>query len=93
MGVKYVKDGEVGWTPVMRRRRKKNARSEESESSGNLNVNNERRNLAMYRKMDWIPKNLSPGKFIIITINILLLIILLLLLIYIYIYMFVIDTY
>ncbi len=27
MGVKYVKDGEVGWTPVVRRRRKKSTRS------------------------------------------------------------------
>ena len=41
MGVKYVKDGEVGCTPVVRRR-KKIARSEESESSGNLNVNYKR---------------------------------------------------
>ena len=31
MGVKYVKDGEVGWASVMRRRRKKSARSEERE--------------------------------------------------------------
>ena len=36
--MKYVKYGEVGWTPVMRR----SARSEESERSGNLNVNNGR---------------------------------------------------
>ena len=34
MGVKYIKDGEVGWTPDVRRR-KKNARREESESRGN----------------------------------------------------------
>ena len=34
MDVKYVKNGEVGWTPVVRRR-KKSARSEESENSGN----------------------------------------------------------
>ena len=34
--MKYVMDGEVGWTPVMRRR-KKSARSKESVSSGNLN--------------------------------------------------------
>ena len=39
MGVKYVKDGAVGWIPVVRKRRKKSARSEESKSSGNLNVN------------------------------------------------------
>ena len=38
MGVKYVKDGVVGWTPVLRRR-KKSTRSEQSESSGNLDVN------------------------------------------------------
>ena len=44
MGVKYVKDGEVR-TPVVRRRRKKSARSEESESSGNLNLNDKRRSL------------------------------------------------
>ena len=37
MGVKYVKDGEVGSIPVVRR--KTSARSEVSESSGNLNVN------------------------------------------------------
>ena len=29
MGVKYIKDGAVGWTPVVRKRRKKSARSEE----------------------------------------------------------------
>ena len=34
-GVKYVKDGEVVCTPVVRR--KKSARNEFSESSGNLN--------------------------------------------------------
>ena len=28
MGVKYVKDGDVDWTPIVRRRRKKCARSE-----------------------------------------------------------------
>ena len=28
----------MGWTPVVRRRRKKNARSEESDSRRNLNV-------------------------------------------------------
>ena len=37
MGVKYVNDGELGWTPVVRKRMKKCARSEESERSGNLN--------------------------------------------------------
>ena len=31
-GVKYVKDGEVGWILVVRRRWKKSARSEESVS-------------------------------------------------------------
>ena len=31
MGLKNVKDGEVGWTPVVRRRKKKSAWSEESE--------------------------------------------------------------
>ena len=39
MCVKYVKDGAVCWTPVVRKRRKKSARSEESKSSGNLNAN------------------------------------------------------
>ena len=42
MDVKYVKDGKVGWIPVVRRRRKKNDRSK---SIGNLNVNNKRRTL------------------------------------------------
>ena len=52
MGVKYVKDGAVGWTPVVRRK-KKSARSEASESSGNLNVNDKRRSLVRYnRKVD-----------------------------------------
>ena len=37
--MKYVKDGEVVWSPVVRRKRKKSAWSEESESNGNLNVN------------------------------------------------------
>ena len=47
--MKYVKDG--GWVgPVVRRRRKKSARSEESESSRNLNVN-DKRSLVRYRKM------------------------------------------
>ena len=36
MGVKYVKDGKLGWIPVVRRRRKKNDRSK---SIGILNVN------------------------------------------------------
>ena len=38
VGGKYEKDGEVSWTPVVRRRKKPIARSEESDSSGNLNV-------------------------------------------------------
>ncbi len=41
--MKYVKDGEVGWTLVVRRRRKMSARSEES--GRNLNVNDKRRSL------------------------------------------------
>ena len=54
MGVKYVKDEEVCWIPVVRRRRKKSAsRSEESKSSRNLNVN-DRRSLVWYRKVDRI---------------------------------------
>ena len=52
-GMKYVKDGEVGWTPVVRRRRKKCARSEKSESSGY--VYDKRRSLVRYRKVDGIP--------------------------------------
>ena len=52
-GVKYVKDGDVGWIPVVRRRRKKCARSEESDSSGY--VNDKRRSLLRYRKVDGIP--------------------------------------
>ena len=42
MGVKYVKDGEIGLTLVVSRRRKKSARSEESVSNMNLNVTNKR---------------------------------------------------
>ena len=53
IGVMYIKDGEVGWTPVVRRRRKKCARSEESESSGY--VNDKRKSLLQYRKVDGIP--------------------------------------
>ena len=53
IGVKYVKDGDVGWIPVVRRRRKKCARSEESDSSGY--VNDKRRSLLRYRKVDGIP--------------------------------------
>ena len=48
MGVKYVKGGEMGWSPVLRKR--KSARSEESESSRNLNVNGKRRILVRCRK-------------------------------------------
>ena len=55
MDVKYVKDGEVGWTPDVRRWRKKSTRSEENESSGNLNMNNKRRSMVRYRKVDGIP--------------------------------------
>ena len=61
IGIKYVKDGEVGWTPVVRRRRKKSPRSEEGESSGDLNVNDKRRSLVRYRKVDGIP-GLYPRK-------------------------------
>ena len=57
MGVKIYRM-EVGWTPIVRRRRKKNVWSEESESSGNLNVNDKIRSLVMYRKVDRIPENL-----------------------------------
>ena len=53
MGVKYK-----GWrgrlNPVVRRRRKKCPRSEENESSGNLNVNGKRRSMVMYKKVDKI---------------------------------------
>ena len=62
MGLKYVKDGEVGWTPAVRRRRKKSARSKESESSGNLNVNNKRRSLVRYRRWPGI-QGIYPRKF------------------------------
>ena len=51
--MKYVNDGEVGWTPPVRRRRK------ESESRWDLNVNDKRRSLVRYRKVDMI-----PGEFI-----------------------------
>ena len=33
VGERYVKDGEEGWNPVVRRRRKISARSENSDSS------------------------------------------------------------
>ena len=49
MGIKYITDGEVGWTLVMRRRRKMSARSKEIVSSRNLNVNDKRRSLVRYR--------------------------------------------
>ena len=51
-----MKDGEVGWTPVVRRW-KKSARSEESDSSGDLNVMmdlNKGRSLVWY-KVEKIP--------------------------------------
>ena len=53
--VSSVKDGEVGRTPVLSQRRKKSARSEESEINGNLNVNDKRRSLVRYRKVDRMP--------------------------------------
>ena len=54
VGVKYVNDGEVGWTPVVRSRRKKSARSEDSDSSGNLNVmvDLKRRCLVWHKKVE-----------------------------------------
>ena len=58
MCVEYVEDGEVGWTRVVRRRRKKSARSEESESSENLNVNDQRRSLVRHRKVEFIPEKI-----------------------------------
>ena len=66
-GMKYVKDGEVGWTPVVRRRRKKCARSEKSESSGYVYDN--RRSLVRYRKVDGIPgiyirENLKSSRWV-----------------------------
>ena len=33
-----MKDGEAGWTPVVRRRRKKSAWSEDGDDSGNWNI-------------------------------------------------------
>ncbi len=38
VGVRYVKDGEEGWTPVVRRRRKTSGRSENGDSSCDLDV-------------------------------------------------------
>ena len=38
VGMKYVKDGEAGWTPVVRCRMKKSSRSEDGDDSGNSNV-------------------------------------------------------
>ena len=56
--MKYVKDDEVGWTPVVRRRRKKSARSVDGIDSRNLNINLyliEGRSLVRYRKASGIP--------------------------------------
>ena len=47
--MKYVMNGEVGWTLAVRRR-KKNARSEESVSNRNLNVSDKSISL-MYREV------------------------------------------
>ena len=41
-------------TPVVKRRKKKSARSEESERSGNMNVTDKRISLVRYRKVDRI---------------------------------------
>ena len=57
VGMKYVKDEEVGWTPVVKRR-KKSARSEDGGNSGNLNVRLnliEGRSLVRYSEVKGIP--------------------------------------
>ena len=57
-GVKYVKDGWGGWTPVVRSRRKKNARSEKSESRRNL-----KKKFGDVEEGGWDPKSLYSRKF------------------------------
>ena len=50
-----MRNGEVGWTPVVRR----NKMSEESDSSGNLNVMidlNKGRSLVWYKMVKGIPR-------------------------------------
>ena len=50
----YVKDGEVDWTPVVKRRKETSAENEEHGSCGNLNLNDTQRSLVRYRKVDGI---------------------------------------
>ena len=55
VGMKYVKGGEVGWTPEVRR--KKSARNEDGDDSDNSNINLNliKRNLVRYREVNGIP--------------------------------------
>ena len=58
VGVKSVKDGKAGWTPMVRRRRKTSAWSEDGNNSGNLNVGLyliEGRSLVRNREVNGIP--------------------------------------
>ena len=53
-----MKDGEAGWTAVVRRRRKKSARSEDGDNSENWNVRSDfikGRNLVKYKEVNGIP--------------------------------------
>ena len=70
VGMKYVKDGEVRWTPVVRKRRKmsvRNARSEDGDNSGNSNVRlnliEGRKSLVRYREVNGIPGIYIRGSF------------------------------
>ena len=59
--MEYVKDGKGGWIPVVRRR-KKSARSEDGDDSGNLNI---KLNLIEVRIVVWQRKaNGIPGVYI-----------------------------
>ena len=58
-----MKDGEAGWTAVVRRRRKKSARSEDGDNSANWNVRLDLikgRNLVRYGQLD--PWNIYSWK-------------------------------
>ena len=41
--IKYVKDDEAGWSPVLRRRKKKSDKGEDGDDSGNSNILDQRK--------------------------------------------------
>ena len=56
--MKYMKDGEAGWIPGVRRRRR-SPRSEDGDDSGNSNIKLnliEGRSLVRYREVNGIPE-------------------------------------